>query len=438
MMNMLSRTEDIWILKPTKEDLIAGAQYASVTLPWTFNRMMMNTTSPGQQSRALNIAKGIVGQEMLRRALLESGVSTQVQRKSHRDEDLFDFRILEKGVVINLDVKSVNYYSNYADTGRVPLSLELMVENAGYPGPDWRHFFPMLVPHTQIAQDKQAYCFAITSSIDFRRDVITDRVDYSLTAFPYGEVMAFMGSKKLCLARESVSKGFYIECFYRVDSLFNSGGIRLVVLGEWEGKIQKVPVYLKKERRVPDIGPFSCVSSFQIERGSYEGLDGQIEISVCRNDFKLPVYNSYKQNINVKPDNIVILARKDFCNLILPSGYTMYVIGWLKKEEFLQGSRKYTGWVWPLDKVNKYENQAWTMITEKDKKMITHYGFEDCIQKKPSLLKAGWMKTSGKGGGACCYVFPNIGGQSGVKETNLYVLPQDLKTMSVLGRQKWS
>lgn len=96
------------------------------------------------------------------------------------------------------------------------------------------------------------------------------------------------------------------------------------------------------------------------------------------------------------------------------------------KVDFLQACRKYSGWVWPNDRVNKFENQPWTQITEKDKSTISAVGFEDCIQTKPSLLRAGWMKTTGRGGGACCYVFPNIGHGGGVKETNLFVLPGDL------------
>ncbi len=43
------------------------------------------------------------------------------------------------------------------------------------------------------------------------------------------------------------------------------------------------------------------------------------------------------------------------------------------------------------------------------------------------------MKTSGgPGGNACCYVFPNVRG-GGIRETNLYVLPQDLTIMDELG-----
>ena len=141
---------DIWVLTPTEVDLAEGARYASVTLPWTFNRMMLNTGSAGQQLRGLNIAKGIVGQEVLRQELTRRGMSLDVQRKSHRDVDLFDFFLVVHGHRRKLDVKSVNFYSDYATLGRDPISPQLIADNAGYCGPDWRHFFPLLVPHTQI------------------------------------------------------------------------------------------------------------------------------------------------------------------------------------------------------------------------------------------------------------------------------------------------
>ena len=432
-MKRFDKTKDVWALKPTEEDLIAGARYASLTLPWTFNRMMMNTSPLGQQWRALNIAKGIVAQEALRRALIERGVKAEIQRKSHREVDQWDFRIITEADAFKLDVKSINYYSDYAGTGRESFSPKLIVKNSDYPGPDWRYFFPMLVPHTQIGQGKEAYCFAITGSIDFRRDVFTNRIDYQLAAFPYGESIGFMGSRKLCLARESAGQGFYIGCSYEPASLLSSQEISLTFLGEWDGVVQVKPIVVRIGDKVSGLGPFSCLASILIEKESFEGLEGQIEVSVSGNDFLTPIYNASKQNMNVKPDDSLKFTRKDFCNLVLPSDYTMYVVGWITKEEFLNKCREYTGWVWPSDKVNRFENQPWSTITDSDRKLVSHHGFEDCIQKKPPLLKAGWMKTTGKGGGACCYVFPNIGRQGGVKETNLYILPKDLCVLDDLG-----
>ena len=174
-MRKLKTKEDIWVLTPNADDLKAGAYYAAVSLPWTFNRMMLNTSSAGQQHRALNISKGIVGQEMLKRAMTGLGIKAQTQRKSYRDEDLFDFHVNIEGVLTKLDLKSVNYFTDYAALGREPFSADLLLKHSGYADSDWRTFFPMLVPHTQIEQSKEGYCFAIASSIDLRKDIASNR-----------------------------------------------------------------------------------------------------------------------------------------------------------------------------------------------------------------------------------------------------------------------
>lgn len=428
-MTFLSKADEIWTLKPTDEDLIAGARYATITLPWTFNRMMLNTSAAGQKYRALNIAKGIVGQEMLRRALAARGVQALTQRKSHREDDLFDLFIEVDGIRRKLDLKTVNHYTNYPHDARPPLTLELIIANRDYPGPDWRHFFPMLVPHTQIAQDKEAYCFAIASSIDFRGDVHSNRTGYALTAFPSGEQMAFLSAKKLVLAREAAGQGFLVECGYYTDALLPLGDLCLTVIGEWNGQLVERELVLTPNQPVSGVGPFSCVSAFRVDRNSYEEMLGYVVVSVQDNDYTTPVYSSNRRtNYNRVPDPLVV-RQSDFGNLVLPSDYTLYMLGWITKDEFLQKCRKYPAWVWPLNEVNRWENAAWE-VTSDDRQGLKRAGFEDSIEGKS--LHAGWMKTHGRGGGACCYVFPNIGRQGGVKETNLYVLPQDLHPMEEL------
>lgn len=429
-MPKLKDKKDIWVLTPTKEDLQAGAHYAAVSLPWTFNRMMLNTGSVGQQGRALNIAKGIVGQEMLRRELERRGITAQTQRKSHRDDDLFDFRVTIDGELTKLDLKSVNYYTNYDPLGREPLSSEFIVKHAGYDGADWRTFFPMLVPHTQIEQGKEGYCFAIAASIDLRKDIGTNRIGYALTAFPYGEHLGFFSAQKLCLMREEAKKGFSLELEFIPDSILSSE-VTLTVIGEWAGKLKTEKVALTAGKEIT-VGPFSCIASFQTEKDSYDEFFGCVSVAVKKNEFTTQVLNSLKRNINRPPVDSFVLRRDDFCNLSLPTDYRLYVIGWTRKDDFLQACRKYTGYVWPIDSVDKYKNQFWSQITDDDKTLLTKKGFADSIQAKPRMLKAGWLKTNGRGGGACCYVFPNIGMNGGVKETNLYALPQDLYRMESL------
>jgi len=159
---------------------------------------------------------------------------------------------------------------------------------------------------------------------------------------------------------------------------------------------------------------------------------GAVEVLGKKNDFTRLILNTQRRNTNVAPKDPLLLTKADFCNLFLPTDYTLYVVGWTRKDEFLEACRQYTGWVWPMDSIDKFKNQAWTQITEDDQRRLEATGFGSSIQDTPRMLKAGWLKTTGRGGGACCYVFPNIGANGGVKETNPYILPQDLYTMDCL------
>jgi hypothetical protein len=369
---------------------------------------------------------------MLKRALGEKGIKASTERKSHRSDDLFDFQVSIDGKPTRLDLKTNNYFSDYALLGREPLSSQLIAANASYPGPEWGHFFPMLVPHTQIGQEKNAYCFAFGSSIDFRKDLFTNRSADVLAAFPYGDHLPFLSSSKLCKGREGVAKGIYLSLRWDAG-LLDPKTIKAKVLGEWDGKIAEASVFLKHGKLVT-AGPFSVVASFIVDSEDVKAWqDGRITVSVKNNQFTTPVLNSARTNVNVQPKGRLEYQKEDFCNLVLPKDYKLYVVGWTTKDKFIEACRKYPGWVWPIDSASKWNNTSWTQITESDRNSITRAGFENCIQDRPRGLHAGWMKTNGRGGGACCYVYPNIGMNGGVKETNLYVLPQDMNTVSSLG-----
>lgn len=432
-MTMLSKASQIWKVSPSPEDFEAAAAYASVTLPWTFNRLMYTSTSNSLCTRALNIAKGVVAQKALLREFTKRGISAREEVKSYRSDDRYDFLVQINGAEKKLDVKSINYYTDYEQLGRQPLSRELIVANAGYPGPEWSHFFPMLMAHTQIAQPKEIYCFAIASSIDFRRKILTNRSGYAITAFPYGAYSAFLSNKKLILAREEARKGVFIKCEYKTNSLYGNDNLALTILGEWNGTFKKKVVTLQPDSLIAESGPFSGVASFQLEPQGYDLIrsHGRLEISVSRNDFVTSVRNSKKENVNIPPVGPLVISSGDFCNLIFPSDYTLYFMGWIAKEDYLKSCRKYPAWVWPKDSVNKLINQPW-QLTGNDRKTLEGKGFDDCITGKPPRLEAGWMKAS-QGGGACCYVYPNMHG-GGLRETNLYVLPQDLETMDTFNQ----
>lgn len=391
--------------------------------------MMANTGATGQKYRGLNIAKGIVAQEVLRRELGKRGVDAATQRKSHRADDLFDFSIKTRKGTILLDFKTFHHYTDYGLEGIESLTKKLIIDNANYAGPDWRRFFPMLIAHTQILQDKEYYCFAMASSIDPRHDVGDGRSGHAITAFPYGEHMPFLCSKKLCLAREDAAKGFSLRIRYCGDGLMDRGIFPLTVIGEWGGKMRVETLKLKGTGETQKIGPFSCICSFQVDSAIYDNMYGQIQVAVASNEYRAPILNAAKRNQNVPPGETMIITRDAFCNLMLPDNYAIYCLGWIPKADYLQAVRKYPGWVWPLDRTNKYMNQPWSQITERDSATIERAGFGDCISRKPSMVNAGWMKTSGHGAGACCYAFPNTGHGGGIKETNLYVLPQDLFVM---------
>jgi hypothetical protein len=434
MAQKLASPEQIWVLQAHQSDRQIAAEYAERTLPWTFNRMMLGTSSAGQKERGLNIAKGILAQEMLRRALAERGITFATQRKSHRDDDLFDFRVPIDGSDVLLDIKTLNYYTDYKGDVRQPLTPEFIIANRTYSGPDWRQFFPMMIPHTQLSQHKEVYCFAIAKSVDPRATISSGRDGYWLCAFPFGRHLGFMSSKKLCREREAQGKGFYVRCQYQSASLFSQDPITLTIVGEWEGKMAFKQVVLQaNDPPSAEVGPFSIIDSFKLDHAGYLALNSDALVIECsRNDYTEVVRNTRGENINQIPAEPLQIRQQDFCNLLLPSEYTLYVLGWITKPDYLTQCRLYPSWVWPNDKVSKFENQAWTQITQKDQDNIDRAGFSDCIEQHPTRFNAGWLKTTGLGSGACCYVFPNVHSRGGVSETNLYVLPQDLHLMEDL------
>lgn len=436
-MPTLTKATEIITLDSTPEDRRLAAEYASRTLPWTYNRMSKSSSVNGQNDRGLNIAKGIVAQEVLRREIERNGIGVELQRKSHRDKDLFDFHIVHDGTLTKFDVKSISYYNDYADVGRPPFSKQLVIDNKAYPGPDWRKFFPMMMAHNQIEQPKDAYIFAISESIDFRRKVLEGRSEHLIVAYPFGEPIHFYTKKKLCLAREAAGKGFYISIAYEADGLFSSAeGITIDVLYEWNNAKKKTRVKIKAGEKSNSVGPISVFNCISLPSEEYERFTGAIFVKVAKNEFKDFVGDSSMTNINEVPDTDLAYTPKDFCNLVLPDRYALHYLGWIQKRDFLEACKKYPAYVWPIDKINRFENSEWSQVKDRDIKMLQSLGMIDRLDKKSSRISLGLLKTAGPGkSGACCYVFPNIF-RSGLKETNIYVLPQDLQTLSSLTSAK--
>lgn len=432
-MPLLNSSSEIWELHPTEADLMEAARYAAITLPWTFNRMSKNSSAGGMLSRAHNIAKGIVGQEVLKRELERRGLKVVLQRKSYRDTDLFDFKIVKEGKDdVKFDVKTFSHYSNYAGDERQPLTSDLISKFRSFSGPDWRTFFPMAIAHTQISQDKQAYCFAIASSIDFRKEIWSGRPNDKVVAFPYDEMSMFVSSKRLCIERENAAKGIFVSLYYENETLFKDK-LKIRVVGEWNGKLREESVSLEPENLKDNIGPFSNILNIEIDRPNFEKLQhGRLLFNVSKNELKIAVRNSTQVNINIIPKAPLIFKNSDFGNVILPKDYKIYFIGWITKPDFMTTFVKYPAWIWPNDKNDKYLNQAWSQITDRDRQLLKKLSIPAAVKTDPSRIEAGLLKTGGlRGGSASCYVYPNMFG-GGFRETNVYVLPADLSTMNSL------
>jgi hypothetical protein len=433
-MNKFTSKDDIWRISPTKKHREMAAAYASRTLPWTFNRMSKLSSAKGQLERAINIVKGIAAQETLREKLRSVGIDCPAQKKSHRDEDLFDFHLNFGGTPKKYDVKSMAYYNNYPNDVRVPLTPAFIEKNRSYSGPDWRNFFPMLVPHTQINQPKEGYLFAISESVDIRKTVLDRRDFHFICAFPYGDDIAFFTNRRLCAAREETKQGFYLS----LELSDGAAPMKVRVLYEWvengTNKSMTEEVTVRSTSKTKRIGPMSVLNCVELPEDQYRQFEGLVILHVDKNELRRSVLDSQMRDINKSPSDPLVYSHADFGNLVLPIDYIINFIGWLAKDEFLRAFQNYPAWVWPIDKKNRFENSPWSQVTENDVRLLEKLGVKAVRDGSTKALCCGLMKTSGLGQGACCYVFPNIF-RTGLKETNLYVLPKDLWTMDSLSER---
>jgi len=438
-MKLLSKQEQIYTATPTPEEHAQGVHYASISLPWTFNRMMMKSSPTGQHNRAYNIVKGIVGQEVLIRLLRDRDVSIELPRDSHRDDDLFDILIGLDGEIRKADLKTINYFSDYGNS-RQEFSLSYLLENRGYDGSEWARFFPMMIPHTQMNQDKEAYIFALAESIDFREKMTEGRSEHEFFAFPHKKMCEFTQKEQLITAREETGVGIYLSVEYETQSYFEASLPQLEIIGEWDGEIERKQITLEKNKTIETIGPFSAVNSFRMPTEDYRNnFSGKLHWSVSKNELDKPIRNTNRRNLNiipserdeVDPEQPMTIAKDDFCNLRLPDEYTIHFLGWTQKNRFNQRCRQYRSWVWPDDDVDPTRNQPWSQITDDDRTKLDRIGFADAIQSGEHRIDAGFLKGMPVGGSTATYVYPNQHG-GGLRETNAYILPQDLRVMSEL------
>lgn len=436
---MVSNKSQIWTASSTTDELSEGTHYASISLPWTFDRMMMNSSPDGQKKRAYNIAKGIVGQEVLVRVLSEKGVDIELPNDTHRDDDIFDIRLNVDGQEQKADLKTMNYFSDY-ENDRTTFSLEYLIDNRDYDGSKWNQFFPMMIPHTQMNQNKEVYIFAIAESIDFRNKLWEGRSEHAIFAFPHGEMCEFTQKEQLINAREEEYSGIFFSIEYDTPSYFEKRLPKIELIGEWDGEIKRQKVTLEKNETISHIGPFSALNSLWMSTEDFrEHFSGSIHFSISKNELQKPVRNTTRRDLNTLPRNRdevdpkrpMTIEKSYFCNLRLPDDYTIHYLGWTTKEDFITNCRKYRSWIWPDDDVDPDKNMPWSQLTEDDQKKLERIGFDDEIQQGDHRIDAGFLKGIPIGGSAATFVYPNQYG-GGLRETNAYVLPQDLRSMAEL------
>lgn len=412
-MTRVNDADQILQVSPTLPERKSGARYAAISLFWTYDRMRQEAKrSNATRNQAFNIAKGLVGQKCLQRALDERGVEIKLEEKSHRETDSYDLRFPEQSSFSDLDLKTFNHFTDYGVDEKPPLDRNLIGDNIDYEGPEWGHFFPMLVPYDQFSQDKEAYCFAISSSIDYRSH-IEGRGGYELYAYPdtNNAVGEFLVSD--IEGRESRSEALSISVKTSVNG--KKTPLELKVIGEINGNLEERWIEVTSTPTM--FGPVSGVASFKITEETYRTLDNQgshIEIEVASS----PADDALSRN-SLK------LTTDDFHNLLMPSEFTFYFVGWITKQGFKSQAQTHPGWRRPSrDEFTR--NKRWTDLSDRDERFLRGNELGWTIADDRAVQGAVRQDAG-------CYYYPKLDRQNmdwgGLQRTNLYVLPGDLRPM---------
>lgn len=412
-MSRLASADQILVVEPNLEDRYLGARYAGISLSWTYDRMEQEgSRARGTRNRAFNIAKGLVGQRALQRELSTRGVSVVEEQKSHRETDSYDLKFPDHPEFDRLDVKTFNHFTDYGVPQKDDLSPTLLGDNLGYEGPEWGHFFPLLIPYDQFSQAKEAYCFAISSSVDYR-NTIHRRPGYELYAFPdldtpLGDYMVDDPRK-----REAENAGFTVEVDVTADAL---QGCKFKLIGEWDGDVKED--WITFSDTPVRFGPISQVNSYKISKDTYDLL--------ARSDAAITVRIPDAPDANIA-SQVQELTDEAFHNLLMPSEFTMYYLGWIPKAEFRERATARPAWKQPTGDAFT-RNQPWEDVSPSDQRFLENNGLGWTLQgERPTGLL---RKNAG------CYYYPKVRPENpehyGLRKTNLYVLPEDLRPMDTL------
>jgi len=449
----LSKPEDIWPpFKVQRSDVQEAIDYATISLPWTFDRLRYGPrTQKAVNQRLLHILIGVLNQTILERVLTGKGYVCSADWTKYRESDVFDFNIGGK----TYDVKTVVIYTQYNDSlKRKSFSTKLLISNKNYGGPEWRHFFPAMVALSQLTVDKMkdSYIFGIAETYEdlMKREPRTSDGGFWCAA-PYGQSHNFFHTTGLIRQRENAGKGFKIRVSWRCTQKSLLGDRRkakLILFGEWAGDCQTEILDLIEGKAVLSQDEFSSLSCIRFEHPAILNNYDEIAITV-KNSFTDFVPKLTNPSINLNdPQFEWTLQEGSFVNLQVPDDYRVFWIGHISFQEFATLFTCYESYFIPHGsnmninqpgRVNADSRKKLESIDKRRQKAIDQGinvpwpAFLQLIDRK-NHVKAGLLLAAMLGPrpiGAACYFYPPYA----LLESAMYVLPGDLYPMDSLAKK---
>lgn len=449
-MKKLSKVKDIWAPSSVKKsDIQEALNYATISLPWTFDRMRYGPKSQkAVNNRLIHILMGVLNQTILERDLTKRRYKCSKDWTKYRESDVFDFIINDK----IYDVKTIHLYSKYnEDVGRETFTPQLLIKNKSYEGPEWKHFFPIMVTLSQLTIDKQkdTYIFGIAETYEDLRKTNPKLNDKGFwCTVPFNKAFNFFHNVSLIRIREENKKGFLIRISWKRKYQRINGSkrkIKVTLFGEWDGKVQTENIELIESKKGKSKKEFSSLSCIKIDHPAILDQNDEIIFTV-KNNFKNYIPKSTNPLINLNDDNFEwIINENSFVNLMVPNDYKVYWIGHISFNEFASKFSNYPSYFIPSPKRNMEENEPGRLTS----KMKASFESLDRRRKKAidngkkipwsefatfidgQEINAGLLLVAMRGPrpiGAACYYYPPYA----LWESAMYVLPQDLYPMDSL------
>lgn len=445
-MRMLQSSGQIWKTRITTGDFKSAVDYATISLPWTFDRMHYGPRKQNTvNNRLWHIMSGVLNQTLLERELKSRDYDCKLDWSHYRITDIFDFKIGEKV----FDVKTGSIFSEYDDqVEREKFSPDLLIKYSKYSGPIWRKFIPMMVPMTQlnVAHEKNGYIFGLAVLPYDQRKLVPEKGDrgFWCTA-PFAEAHSFFHKTPLIDARERASKGFFPMFEWKKGQATLDDGdrsIAVTVYGEWGGNkaIEKVEM-VPGQRLVVD-REMSSLSCIRVDHPADLTPGDSLNVK-ARNNFKDKVHDFADPTKNLNDSNFTWkLGPGSFVNLRVPEDYVVYWLGHIPLEEFAERFQDYPCWFIPNPR-NMAQNVPGELSNDfregleaydRRRAKALANGLATPWPEMASLvsgktINAGIMIAATRFGqnlGAACYHYPPYA----LSESALYVLAKDLHSMA--------